>query len=212
MSQKRFWGGVAVGIGSTVGIFWALGLVGRGGNRRIVRLEKSIQIGRPVHEVFQAWQRIERIPQYCRYITHVRSSGDFSVWTANIGGNVFRWEAELTQVIPDQVIGWKSINGTQHSGRITFSPIGADTLVHVQMNYAPTNWLLRPFVVTVSGQIEGYIEQALRDFKLELEAEDIPQTEQATGTYGPANPAYGSPMQKTVEFTQPTEPNPMKSK
>jgi uncharacterized membrane protein len=218
MSQKHFWGGVATGIGATVGTLWALGMIDRGGASRIVRLEKSVQIGRPVREVFEAWRHFERIPQYCRYITHVHSSGFRSHWTANVDGNVFNWEAELTQLIPDQVIGWKSVNGSKHSGRVTFSPIGNDTLVHVQMNYVPPSPLLRPLIGAMSGHVEGYIEQALRDFKTELEARnrDVPSSEQATGTYGTdslnANPVYDSVPQNMVEFTRPTEPSPLKNR
>ena len=72
-------------------------------------------------------------------------------------------------MIPNQVIGWKSVSGSKHSGRITFAPIGNDTLVHVQMNYIPSTILARPMSSVIAGRIEGYIEQALRDFKSELE-------------------------------------------
>jgi uncharacterized membrane protein len=173
MSQKHFWGGVAVGSGAVIGAMYASGLLGTGGQSRIIRLEKSVQIGADLKTVFRAWAHFERIPQYCRYITHVRNIGnDRSEWTANIDGHIFQWEAEVTQVIPDQVIGWKSIDGSKHSGRITFAPIGADTLVHVQMNYMPRTILARPVLAAISGRIEGYLEQALRDFKSELEGID----------------------------------------
>ncbi|HVU47804.1 MAG TPA: hypothetical protein VHD85_16855, partial [Terracidiphilus sp.] len=38
-------------------------LMGRAGRSRIIRLEKSIQIGRPVQEVFEAWTDWERLPR-----------------------------------------------------------------------------------------------------------------------------------------------------
>lgn len=173
MSQKHFWSGVAVGSGAVIGGMFAAGLLGTGGQSRIIRLEKSVQISADIETVFRAWAHFERIPQYCRYITHVRNTGnDRSEWTANIDGRIFQWEAEVTQVIPNQVIAWKSLGGSQHSGRITFAPIGKDVLVHVQMNYMPPTILARPVLAAISGRIEGYIEQALRDFKSELESLD----------------------------------------
>jgi uncharacterized membrane protein len=173
MSQKHFWGGVAVGSGAVIGGMFAAGLLGKGGQSHIIRLEKSVQIGADIESVFRAWAHFERIPQYCRYITHVRNTGnDRSEWTANIDGHIFQWEAEVTQVIPNQVIGWKSTEGSKHSGRITFAPIGHDTLVHVQMNYVPPTVLARPVLAAISGRIEGYVEQALRDFKNEIEVLD----------------------------------------
>ena len=84
----------------------------------------------------------------------------------------------------------------------------------MQMNYAPKVWLLRPVFATMVGQIEGYIEQALRDVKSALESGRGMGTRQqepaeptvATGTYGPtgANPRFGTPT-IPVEFTRPPE-------
>src|SRR3569833_833166 len=131
MSQKHFWGGVAVGSGAVVGAKFAAGLLGKGGQSRIIRLEKSVQIGADIESVFRAWAHFERIPQYCRYITLVRNVGnDRSEWTANFDGHIFQWEAEVTQVIPIQLFAWKSSFGSRHSGRITFAPIGKDTRGH----------------------------------------------------------------------------------
>jgi uncharacterized membrane protein len=172
MSQKQFWGGVAVGSGAVIGVMYASGVLGQN-QGRIIRIEKSVQIGANIENVFREWAHFERIPQYCRYITHVRNLGvDRSEWTANIDGHIFQWQAEVTQVIPNQVIGWKSVGGSRHSGRITFAPIGGDTLVHVQMNYVPSSILARPMLTVIGGRIEGYVEQALRDFKSELEILD----------------------------------------
>ncbi|HEX8926726.1 MAG TPA: hypothetical protein VF786_13085, partial [Terriglobales bacterium] len=107
------------------------------------------------------------------------------------------------------------------TGRILFLPLESDTLVHVQMNYAPPMRALRPFVAPLSGRIEGYIEQALRDFKASLEGHTrrgaVPDARgaqspelAATGTYGPElstgakNPRFGSP-DTPVEYTRPTD-------
>jgi len=169
MSQKHFWSGVAVGSGAVAGAVVLTGLFGKG-QSRIIRVEKSVQIGANIENVFHTWAQFERFPQYCRSITHVRNTGyDRSEWTANFDGRILQWDAEITQVIPNQVIGWKSVSGSKHSGRITFAPIGNDTLVHVQMNYIPSTILARPMSTVIAGRIEGYIEQALRDFKSELE-------------------------------------------
>ncbi len=129
------------------------------------------------------------------------------------GGKVFEWDAEITQIVPGESIGWKSVSGSKNTGRINFARIGNDTLVHVQMNYVPATRLLRPMLAGMSGQIEGYIEQALRDFKHALEAGERSRggmPSQATGTHGPetltrnTNEKYGSPS-IPVEYTRPPE-------
>jgi uncharacterized membrane protein len=197
------------------------GRLRRGGASRILRLEKSIQIARPSAEVFDVWIDFEQLPMMIEALESVSSTGSRSHWNARFKGMPVEWDAELTQLIPNQAIGWKSVSGPQHSGRITFSPLGNDTLVHVQMNYAPPARFLRRAMSPFSGDLEGYIEQALRDAKSYLENRpknsDIERQRQdvlgrATGTYGPGpelvaeqqNPKFGAPA-TPVEYTAPPE-------
>lgn len=214
MRQKHFWTGVAAGAAAAAGSAWLVGLLGRGGQSRIIRLEKSVQIGRPVEDVFQTWCDLEALPRYTNLLRSIRRSGDRSSWTAEVGGIPLEWTAEIVQVIPNESIGWRSVEGVRHSGRVTFSRIGDQTLVHVQMNYAPRLWFLRPVLSPVVGVMEGYIEQALRDVKMVLESgggkfalqKEPTAPTQATGTYGPTgqNPRFGTPT-IPVEFTAPPE-------
>ena len=217
MEKKDFWGGFAAGAAVVVGGAWIYGLVGRGGSSHIVRLEKSIQIGRPVSDVFATWSDLESLPRFTSLLRNVTRNADCSHWVAEIAGRPIEWDAEVIQVIPNQSIGWKSVSGTKHTGRVTFSELGGQTLVHVQMNYAPQPWILRPVVATLAGQLEGYIERALRDVKAALESgrgKQVPsepsqtptEPTQATGTYGPTapNPRFGTPT-IPVEFTRPPE-------
>ncbi|MDT8066692.1 MAG: SRPBCC family protein [Terriglobia bacterium] len=214
MKRKHFWTGVAVGTAATLGGAWALGLVGRGGHSRIIRMEKSIQIGRRLEDVFETWCDLESLPRFTSLLRNVRRSGDRSSWVAEVSGLPIEWDAEIVQVIPNESLGWRSVEGVRHSGRVTFSRIGDQTLVHIQMNYAPRLWFLRPVLSPAVGIMEGYIEQALRDFKTALESgrgrsaapKEPTEPTQATGTYGPTaqNPRFGTPT-IPVEFTAPPE-------
>lgn len=214
MKTKSFWTGVAAGAAATIGTAWIVGLAGRGGNSRIIRLEKSVQIGRTVEDVFQCWCDLETLPRFTSLLRSVRRFGDRSHWIAEVGGRPVEWDAEIVQVLPNQSIGWRTTGGAQHTGRITFAPLGDQTLVHVQMNYLPKMSLLRPLFATMAGQIDGYLEQALRDLKSALESghgaasrrQEIAEPAVATGTYGPtgANPRFGTPT-IPVDFTRPPE-------
>ena len=226
MEQRSFWGGFVAGAGLVAGSWAALHYGRRGGYSPIVRLEKSIQIGRPLEDVFEAWSDLRMIPQFVSRVKHVRVLGTRTHWRVNINGAPFEWDAEITQFVPNQAIGWKSLAGPKHSGRITFSRIERDTIVHVHMNYAPASRLLRPMFASFAGEIEGFIEQALREFKSSLEAggpsirrgqntatpsgTPLPDETAATGTYGPElvtgqeNKRYGEPS-TPVEYTRPPE-------
>ncbi|MBV8206799.1 MAG: SRPBCC family protein [Acidobacteria bacterium] len=201
MLRKRFWtgftAGAVAGAGAAGASLLAWRAFGRVKNGRILRLEKSIQVGRPISQVFAAWSSLEELPHRTGLVQEVRTEGTHSRWVLNLGGRLIRWEAAMTQRIPDQAIGWKSISGPKHTGRIDFSPLGGDTLVHVTMNYAPPGEMGNLFS-PLWGRLEHYIEQALRDFKASLEGKGresasgpqadvaVPPTaaERVTGTYG----------------------------
>ncbi len=218
MRRNRFWSGFAAGAAAGFGALFAFNFIGPGRKSRIIRLEKTIQIGRPVHEVFDAWSDLNRIAQFSSLVKSVQRYGDRSHWVVNVSGKSFEWDAEITQLVPNQAIAWKSVSGAQTTGRISFAPLGEQTIIHLQMNYAPPLRVLKPFAATMTGQIESHIEQALRDFKNGLETETpasgerrtVENLAQATGTYGPAaltekqNTRYGAPT-IPVEFTRPPE-------
>ena len=192
---KRYWRGFAAGAATGAGLtFGSVALAGALGRRnpRIIRLEKSIQIGRPKEEVFSHWANFEQLPRWSECVEEVRSMGDRSHWRVNIDGKRLEWDASVEQFIPNQAIGWKSVNGPKHTGRITFSQIGNDTLVQVTMNYAPPSRFLAPF----AGNAGEYLEQVLRDFKASLEGKGqegvSPATRASSDRIGPGTSASQS--------------------
>lgn len=168
--SSGFWKGFATGAITGTGAVLLPQLVGRAGASRIIRLEKSIQVGRPVEEVYAAWTDWERLARVTENIADIRHHGNRSHWRVKLDGRQFEWDAIVEQRIPNQAIGWKSVSGIRHTGRVTFSPIGRDTLVLVTMNYAPPSRVLRPFLAPLSGHMEGLIEKVLRDFKASVES------------------------------------------
>lgn len=227
MNQRSFWTGFATGAGAFAGSWAAMQFARRGGMSRIVRLEKSVQVGAPLEDVFDSWANFRLIPQHVSsMVKEVRVFGTRTHWRVLIGGTPFEWDAEITQLIPYQAIGWKSLSGPKHSGRITFSRIANDTLVHVHMNFVPAGRALRPVFAGIAGDLEGFIEHALREFKASMESggpnlrreqntatpTGSPRTDEraATGTYGPElaalreNTRYGPPT-TPVEYTRPPD-------
>lgn len=225
---KRYWNGFATGAAIGVGGAFAALLTTRllgSRNSRIIRLQKSIQIGRPVNDVFKAWSDLEQVARSSRLFSSITQSGHRSHWVLDINGRQIEWDAEVEQFIPDQAIGWKSINGPKHTGRISFSPLQSDTLVTVTMNYMPPARMLR--VSPLRERIQQYMEQALRDFKAALEGKGqegaehtgttgthfhVAESVRSTGTFGATgaqqpevqNNRFGGPP-NPVEYTRPPE-------
>jgi uncharacterized membrane protein len=230
MSQKDFWGGF--GAGAAAGVLTGIGATiawraWRTGNQEpeVLRLERTVQIGRPVEEVFRAWSDLGDLPNHIRLLERVRPFGRRSQWTARINGRIFEWDAEMIQNLPNQALGWRSVDGAKHTGRISFAPLGSDTLLHVQMNYAPPFGAFGRAVLETTDRVEQYVEQALRDFKASLEGKGQESAEQrrATGTESgrPIEAGFSTPppggmqtsrfgnqpeTEESIEYTAPPEP------
>lgn len=173
MASKRFWKGFAAGAAAGTSAGFGSWLLSRAVFHRsdsgVVRLEKSVQIGRPIDEVFRAWSDLEHLPSRLRAIEEVRVRGARSHWKVRINGQAFEWDAKLTQNIRNQSLGWKSTRGPKHTGRITFSPLGGDTEVHVVMNYVPPGGEFAGDLLGQTAALEQQLAQTLRDFKAALE-------------------------------------------
>lgn len=202
---KRYWRGFATGAATGAGLtFGSIALASALGrrNRPVVRIEKSLQIGRPVEDVFRQWSTLDRLPEWSECIEEVFSSGDCSHWVVKLDGRTVEWDAEIEQMVPNQAIGWKSVNGPKHTGRITFAPIGRDTLVQVTMNYAPPSRVFNPFAANLSEFMERYIEQVLRDFKASLEGKGqegaTPATRAGSERLGPGKAGWNSEVKRAT--------------
>jgi uncharacterized membrane protein len=187
--RSRFWKGFAAGAASGVGAVLALNAVGSARNSRVLRVERSLQIAKPLNEVFAAWTELEQLPAISEVIRCVESRGRRSRWVVTLDSKNFEWEAEVTQFIRNQAIAWKSVRGPKHTGRVTFARIGTDTLVHVVMNYAPRLGIFSRAIEPLSGHLEDHVDRVLREFKAALESRpglEKPVESIATGTFGPA--------------------------
>lgn len=171
MARKRYWNGFATGAAIGIGAgFTTLLLnktIGRTRNARMIRLEKSALVERPVEEVFGAWSDLDRFARSSPLIRSITSRGDHSHWVMDVDGRQIQWDYETEQLVPNQAIGWRSLNGPEHAARVTFSPIGNDTLVNVTVDYVPPRHFLR--LSPIRERIRQQFEQVLRDFKATLE-------------------------------------------
>lgn len=137
----------------------------------------SVTINKPPMEVYEFYRRFDQLPQFMNYLVAVEQHADRrSTWTARlpIGGTV-RWEAEIVEDRPGQLLAWRSVEGSQiqTSGRVTFTRApGRDmTEVRVEMQLGvlgrgPSLELARLFA---RPQVRG----DLRRFKQVLETGEV---------------------------------------
>jgi uncharacterized membrane protein len=104
---------------------------------------KSILINRPRSELFAFWRDFANLPSFMHAIERIEVKGDNrSVWTVKApAGQHVTLETELIDVVENQSIGWRSVEGSQikTNGRVTFEDAPADrgTVVAAEIAYEP---------------------------------------------------------------------------
>ena len=104
------------------------------------RIEKMVEVDLPVRTVYNQWTQFEEFPRFMDGVKEVKQLDDTHVrWHAEIFGKDKQWDAEITEQVPDQKIGWKSISGdAPNAGTVRFESIGPDrTLVRLLLAYEP---------------------------------------------------------------------------
>lgn len=113
-----------------------------GGNAGVV-VDESVVIDRPISELYRFWRNLENLPRFMSHLESVeRITDTLSRWRAKAPvGTSVEWNAEIINEVPDQVIGWRSIEGSDvaSAGSVNFDEAGPGrgTRVRVHLQYSP---------------------------------------------------------------------------
>src|SRR5512133_3134578 len=114
-----------------------------GANKGIIHTKRSITVMRPVEEVYGFWRDFENLPRFMRHLDSVTVTGERrSHWKAKApAGASVEWDAETTQDQPNELIAWRSVEGSDvyNAGTVRFreAPGGRGTEVRVDIEYDP---------------------------------------------------------------------------
>jgi uncharacterized membrane protein len=102
-------------------------------------IEESIEVQVPVRTAYNQWTQFEEFPQFMDGVEEVRQLDDTHLhWKADIGGQEREWDAEITEQHPDERVAWRSTEGAQHAGVVTFHRIGDEQArVMLQLDVEP---------------------------------------------------------------------------
>ena len=85
------------------------------------KILESIDVDVPVRTAYDQWTQFEEFPVFMEGVESVRQVDDTHLdWTARVGGVSRRWRAEITEQEPDQRIAWRSTEGADNAGVVTF--------------------------------------------------------------------------------------------
>jgi len=135
------------------------------------RVEKTIEVDCPIHTVYNQWTQFEEFPRFMDGVKNVRQIDDTHVhWQAEIWGREKEWDAEITEQVPDEKIGWKSVSGdAPNAGVVRFEPLGANrTRVRLAMAYEPQGALEN--MGDALGILNRSVQSSVSNFKRYIES------------------------------------------
>jgi uncharacterized membrane protein len=147
--------------------------------RGYVPVNKSIIVNAPPEEVYQFWHDFENLPRFMRYLESVKVTGEGrSHWVAKAPGGTVEWDAEITEDRPNQLIAWRSLEGSQvmNSGTVRFEQAtgGRGTVVRVELDYSPPGGAAGALVAKLLGEDpDGQMQIDLRRFKQVIELGEV---------------------------------------
>ena len=149
---------------------------------RGIHVREAVRLERPRSELYAFWRRLDNLPRFMAHVASVTDlGGGRSHWVATGPADVaVEWDAEIVNEIENEVIGWRSIAGsdiaTAGSVRFTTARQGRSTQVSVHLQYAaPGGRAGRLLALVLGRDPASMIREDLRRLKQLLEAGEIPR-------------------------------------
>jgi uncharacterized membrane protein len=123
---------------------------------RGITVQKTIYVAAAIERVFDFWTDYQNFPRFMHNVRNVRQLPDNrSHWVvAGPAGVPVQWTAEVTRVIPGEVIEWRSISDSdvRHEGEVHFvGTTDGGTRISVRLSYIPPAGSFGHAVATMFG-------------------------------------------------------------
>jgi uncharacterized membrane protein len=149
-----------------------------------IRVEKSVTINQSPDVLYRFWRSFENLPRFMDHLESVTQiDGRHSHWVARApAGRMVEWDAEITEERENELIAWRSLEGSviDNAGTVRFEPApgGRGTVVRVSLAYNPPAGVLGAAVAKLFGEEPAQqVASDLRRFKQLMEAGEIPTTQ-----------------------------------
>src|SRR3954447_6029047 len=143
---------------------------------RGVRVEQTVTIGLPPEQIYAFFRNFENLPRFMSHLQAVTVlDSKRSHWvTKGPAGSDAEWDAEIINEIPNELIGWRSVDGSQvdNAGSVHFTRSIANrgTEVKVILRYDPPGGVLGAVIAKLFGEDPArQVQEDLRTLKQILE-------------------------------------------
>ncbi|MBM7770834.1 putative membrane protein [Actinokineospora baliensis] len=126
---------------------------------------ETVDVAVPVSTAYNQWTQFESFPAFMEGVENIRQVDDRRThWVTKIGGVTREFDATITEQIPDERVAWKSTDGPEHAGVITFHRLNErETRVTAQMDIDPEGFVEN--VADKLGVIDRRVKSDMRRFK-----------------------------------------------
>jgi uncharacterized membrane protein len=84
----------------------------------------SVTVNAPIHQVYSLFTHFDHFPRFMSFVNEVTYYDEqHSHWVANVVGR-HEWDAINEHWVENRQIGWRSYNGLENRGRVTFQTVG----------------------------------------------------------------------------------------
>ncbi|MBV9439729.1 MAG: SRPBCC family protein [Candidatus Eremiobacteraeota bacterium] len=160
----------------------------------------SVTVKGPVDRVYALYTHFNDYPKFMTFVKEVTYlDAERSHWVVDVVGS-HAWDAMNEDWIPNRQIGWRSLDGLENRGRVTFAAAGADrTRVDVTVDYTPPAGLLGAAAerLGAGGVFERRLQHDLEQFAAMVERAPANALDPTSSTYL-FNPASAAAQGRTT--------------
>ena len=148
-----------------------------------VKVVRACTIHQPVEKLFQFWRNFENLPRVMKNLVSVtQTDPTHSHWIARRGkGKRLEWDAEIINEHPNELIAWKTTEGSDicHAGSVRFRPAPGQQGVEVvvALEYDPHRIDSKILGRAFGKKAADTVAEDLYRFKALMETGEIPTTE-----------------------------------
>jgi uncharacterized membrane protein len=134
-------------------------------------VEESVIVNASPERLYAFWRNFENLPRFMSHLESVEVLDDSrSHWVAKgPAGTDAEWDAEIINEIPNELIGWRSVEGSKvrNAGSVHFKPVGSPgTEVKVELRYDPPGGALGALIAKLFGEDPArQVREDLRTFQ-----------------------------------------------
>jgi len=147
---------------------------------RGIRVEKSVTINATPEQLYAFWRNFENLPRFMDHLESVKViDGKHSHWVAKGPAHInAEWDAEIINEVPNELIGWRSVNGSRvdNAGSVHFKRAagGRGTEVKVVLRYDPPAGIIGATIARLFGEAPSMqVQEDLRRLKELIETGEV---------------------------------------